>query len=413
MKSKKNERTSTTDPPPIKGLRSTSEEEDTDSSSSDSNEDNSSESDVDQIRDAVSSKIPPPEILQQNPPVCHFFQRGTCKKGSSCLHSHQASPGQQASQGPKRKRPRATSPNPFDAPNLLRALLRHEISQHVNFVAQIIRFLVRNEFLAHYERKAGDAAEQKRRRNLIQEVQESDEGSHISEKVSSTLPSEQIASPLAEGALPVLNKALFKPPSPMLKALDELALPPEPDEFVLMDPLRANDVKPLTHPQILQIACDEGVRSLLQEDNINNKVSRGLMRALSTLDALPTNAHRSSAIEMILGVSEQSPTHAHQLGPTYVRPDRSANGSGSRIIGENELFRLGLRVGPQEIHKIRQLAARISSVIGGPNFSHAPDAEDSMQPWWDEKTRHEMRQKQWAKDADWKDKMRKLGIDVD
>lgn len=450
------------------------------SPASDDSDEESSGSDVDEERDVISSKVAPKETPAISMGVCRFFQRGHCKNEDDCKFSHDVerntaslSQHQQGSaSAKKRRRPRAASPNPFETPHLLRALLRNEIAQHVNYIAQVVRFLVRNSYLAEYERRAGDAAKQANQRNLIQEMPKQErpfaeicedertavpEEKHTDGKKTSEIgPSavaETASAPIVDGALPVVDNGLYEPRSPTLKPFEELALPPEPDEFALMDPLRAQDAQPMTHAQFRQIAQDDGVRALLTdssalparggsrlgEANAEQTVAKGMARALQTLDALPSYAHRASAIEQILGVSEQSAHHAHQLGPTFVRPDRTASGSGagsftsssslagqaggpSRIIGENELFRLGLRVGPVEIQKLRQLASRISAVVGGPDFAEVDadgigtdsDADaGALQPWWDEARRREMRKRKWAREADWRDQMRKLGVDVD
>lgn len=379
----------------------------------------SSGSDMDETKDAVSSKVPPPSLQDRGSrPLCRFFQHGTCRNGDSCTHRHEiGTMAERQDGGKKRKRPRAPSPNPFEAPHLLRALLRNEIAQHVNCVAQVVRFLVRNHLLAGFEHKAGDAAEQARRRNLVVDVTMSADGVHAdANSRTGNMASASTAEPLVEGALPVVGQTLYEPRSPTLKALQDLSLPPEPDEFALMDPLRAHDAKPMSHEQYRKVAQDAGIRALLVDEGQREELSRGMVRALTTLDDLPTYAHRASALELILGVSEQSALHAHQLGSTYVRSERQASGPGSRVIGEAELFRLGLRVGPQEIRKLRQMASRISAVIGGPAFEDdeaGVAGQGEPQPWWDEKTRHEMRIRQWHRDGEWRDKMRKLGIEVD
>lgn len=396
------------------------------SSSSSSSDEDSSGSDMDPERDAVSSKVRPVTMQPTQAPSkpCRFFQQGRCSFGEKCRDRHDASQSSSASQPlppKKRKRPRLPSPNPFEAPHLLRALLRNEIAQHINYVAQVVRFLVRNEYLAGFEEREGEAEAQTRQRQLVVEEPCEDErpaegldtaceGQQVqSDEVGlSSTQREELGKPLVDGGLPTLGTSLIEPEKAPLKPLHSLALPPEPDPMAFMDPLRANDAKPLLHAQYRQIACDGGIRALLLDEQ--GKVAAAMTRALSTLDALPSYAHRSSAIELILGVSEQSQLHPHQIGPTFVRGDR--NPSGSRVIGESELFRCGLRVGPLELGKLRQLASRISSVLGGPSFE-VDDGVDEMQPWWDKQTREEVRLKKWAKEADWRDEMRRLGLDVD
>lgn len=410
----------------------------------DDDDSDSSGSDLDPEKDAISSKVPPPGHHQYNlddskpKPLCRFFQKGTCRNGESCSHRHEiGNLNATEKQSKKRKRPKAPSPNPFEAPHLLRALLRNEISQHINYVAQVIRFLVRNNYLDKFETRSGDAAEQKRRRGLIEVIKRDpkETGTNIDQPIT-------VDKPLNKGGLPITEGTLYHPPSPELRPVDDLSLPPQPDEFALMDPLRAHDAKPMNHEQFRQIALDIGIRTSLLENDQHNSVhsmdskllSKGMIRALSTLDALPTYNHRASALELILGVSEQSALHSHQVGPTYVRSDRrqntvngqsTSNGSGangggpSRVIGESELFRLGLRVGPLEIQRIRQLASRVSNVIGGPSFEVDDESgemgtdEDQFKPWWDEKTRHEMRIKKLHKEGEWRDQMRKLGLEIE
>lgn len=382
----------------------------TSSSSSDDND--SSGSDMDEEMDAISSKIPPAslQLSEDSRKVCHFFQQGRCSFGDKCRDRHEinTTPGNQqsapAAAVKKKKRPRPPSPNPFEAPHLLRALLKNEIAQHVNYVAQVVRFLVRNDYLEGFEEKEGEAAALAQRRSLIKE----ESTDQIKAENEETLA---LGKPLVDGALPILGNTIMEPAPRPLKPLQSLSLPPEPDPLAFMDPLRANDPKPLLLAQYRQIAADGGIRASILDEQ--GKLSASMIQALSTLDDLPSYAHRSSAIELILGVSEQSQLHPHQIGSTFVRSDR--NPSSSRVIGEAELFRCGLRVGPVEIGKIRQLAARVSDVVGGPSFEveQDQDGEDSMRPWWDKETRDEMRRKKWSREADWRDEMRKLGLEVD
>ncbi|UZJ54249.1 hypothetical protein CBS101457_003569 [Exobasidium rhododendri] len=386
------------------------------SSSSSSDDEEASGSDMDPEKDAVSSKIAPQAVFldETNLKPCRFYQQGRCSFGDKCRDRHDApTTAQTSTPAPKkRKRPRMQSPNPFEAPHLLRALLKNEIAQHVNYVAQVIRFLVRNEYLIDVEEKEGDAAAQARRKNLVvEEPGSSNEKEQAGEKGDDQKKVVTLRDPLIDGGLPLLGNTIMEPALKTLRPLQSLALPPEPDAMAFMDPLRANDAKPLLHAQYHQIAIDGGIRMVLLDDQ--GKPSASFVRALSTLDALPSNAHRSSAIEQILGVSEQSQLHPHQIGPTFVRSDR--NPSSSRVIGESELFRCGLRVGPLEIGKIRQLAARISHVVGGPSFEvdEGDEGEDSLRPWWDKETREMMRTKKYAKEADWRDQMKKLGLEVD
>lgn len=381
-------------------------------SSEDETESDSSGSDVDEEKDAISSKVPPPSLQKpedvslSTQKVCRFFQQGKCNYGDKCRDRHDANVVQRPQQERRRKRPRPPSPNPFEAPHLLRALLKNEIAQHVNYVAQVMRFLVRNEYLKGFEEKVGEAEARARQKSLIVDQSEM---SNTGEEEGNELLS--LGNAVVEGGLPTLGNTLIEPALPPLRAIDSLALPPEPDPLIFMDPLRSHDPKPLQKAQHKQIALDGGIRALLLDER--GSTSASLIRAISTLDALPSYSHRASAIELILGVSEQSQQNPHQIGPTYVRADR--NPSGSRVIGEAELFRCGLRVGPMEIIKIRQIAARISDVLGGPSFEveEGIDGEDSMRPWWDAETRQEMRKKRWSQEADWRDQMRRLGVEVE
>ena len=133
------------------------------------------------------------------------------------------------------------------------------------------------------------------------------------------------------------------------------------------------------------------------------------------MDELPSDAHRSAALELILGVSAQTPAHAHQIGNTFVQPTTStaggSNGS-SRFIGEVELFRLGLRCGPLEQEEIKKLAKRISEVTEGPEFDVEPRGWDRS---GDEGLtfREEERRRKWEREADRRDMLRKLGLEVD
>jgi hypothetical protein len=377
------------------------------SSSSSDDDDDSSGSDMDEEKDAISSKVPPASlpVEEEQRVLCRFFQQGRCSFGDKCRDRHEAATAAPTRVIPvkKRKRPRPPSPNPFEAPHLLRALLRNEIAQHVNYIAQVVRFLVRNDYLQGFEEEAGQAEAQARTRKLV-----------VEETVAEGSQSEalDLGSPLVDGGLPTLGNTIIEPAPVPLKSVKSIALPPEPDPLAFMDPLRANDPKPLMHSQYHRIALDGGIRSCILDDK--GKISASMERALTTLDSLPSYAHRSSAIELILGVSEQSQQHPHQVGSTFVRNDRSA--ADSRVIGEAELFRCGLRVGPQEIGKLRQLAARVSNVVGGPSFevdAGDQEEEDAMRPWWDKDTRDEIRRKKWSKEADWRDQMRKLGLEVD
>lgn len=342
-----------------------------------------------------------------------------------------------ASHVPPHRRPRPRNPprNPFEQRNLLHSLLKDEINQHVYAVAQVVRFLVRNDFLRDVEMQPGMAEEQKKRRGLVQEIDEDKTTAEGSNELPA-LP--QVEAPLTDGALSTVasatieesssapTRSLYRPPSPLLRPLTGLAWPPEPDPMIFLDPLRRSDPKPLTHPQFEVLATDAELRSLLRPItplHPQGEAKPGLERALKTLDALPSADHRHAALELILGVSAQTPSHPHQLGPTFVDP--SDQGLGRRFIGEVELFQLGLRVGSIEQGEIRQLAKRVSEIVEGPEFEVDPRG-------WEERDREtggvgadaggddrgfehrmEQRRRQWEKEADRRDLLRKLGIDVD
>ncbi|PWN86983.1 hypothetical protein FA10DRAFT_304412 [Acaromyces ingoldii] len=443
---------------------SSSEDEESSSESSssddDDDDDDSSGSDMDPVKDAVSSKVDP-SLAQPTP-------------REAPLRAQQQQ--QQQQQQRPRKRPREAPRNPFEPRHLLRALLSSEIDRHVDAVAQVIRFLVRNGFLRGVEQREGQAAEQARRRPVLvadgggeqvteakqdheqsekedqnnneqdkqdkeKEQEEKEQGEEEQEREKKERHEEEerehpLGRPLFDGALATATAAdsqrrgLFRPPSPRLRGLDTLAMPPEPDALVLMDPLRAADPKLLPHQDLYRLACDAPLRALLSTpDRALLEAARlrgddapcdaGLVRALTTLDALPSLQHRTSALELILGVSQQSRVHAHQLAPTHVRRDHQPSLSARRIIGEVELFRLGLRVGPREVDVIKRLAARISHVVGdGPRFEldeddGMPDDDGGSNDEAEQaKRRMEARLQAWSKEADWRDSMRKLGLDL-
>lgn len=363
-------------------------------------------------------------------PICRFWQQGRCNYGAQCKSQHAApAPSSHAptsslssaaqQQARPRPRPKAPPPNAFQAPHLLRALLANEIAQHVDAVAQTIRFIVRNDGLRGVELSAGEAEEQSRRRGLVQLVKE-DAGT---EGGGEREEEEQLGEPVVQGALPTLSSSstpgastLFRPASPTLRPLTSLSYPPEPDPLIFLDPLRAADPKPLRREQILQLATDAQLRSLLYPSSSqaahgeHASMPASLARALETHDALPSSAHRISALELILGVSEQSPLHAHQHGSTFVRPHPSG-GSRARPIGEVELFRLGLRVGPDEVQVLRSLAQRVSEITGGVEFSAETDAWKDVEEGKD--AREAMRRREWEKEADKRDLLRSLGVEVD
>ncbi|WFD08240.1 hypothetical protein MVES1_003612 [Malassezia vespertilionis] len=285
----------------------------------------SSDSDMDPERDAVSSKIPVPE-RRETVEATHSAQKRT------------------APQEPVRRvAPRAAPRNPFDPPDLLRALLGHEIEQHVHALAQVLQFLLDNDMLAHVEREIGQAEAQQARRTKIV--------------------------PLAPSAPPGRSEKethpFVRPSSPALRALDSLHYPPEPDPLIYMDPLRRLDPKPLRRFELEAIAKDATLREIVQPASPLHpygEKNEALFCALQTWDALPTDQHRQSALELILGVGKQSPVFAHEAyTPAAQRPLSAPHAR--RHIGETELFRLGLRVGANEVRLIQHLAECVSGAI--------------------------------------------------
>ncbi|CAO1634402.1 unnamed protein product [Jaminaea pallidilutea] len=435
--------------------READQDSDSDSSSSSSDSDSDSEESEAPSEEPIAKEPPVEEETTSQRPssnVCRFFLQGRCNFGPHCKQSHEVPrPQPSSSSGPskaspashiaahRRPRPRNPPVNPFEPRNLLHALLRNEINQHVSMVAQVMRFLVRNDFLKKVELHAGAAEEQARRRGLIRPIpagDDGDEGGKADPKLED-LPLEQ---PLVDGGLPTVSSssanaadqvdadakprtALIRPPSPLLRPLPSLAWPPEPDPMVFLDPLRRDDPKPLTHSQFLSVATDPALRSLLSPPSPlhpQGQMSSALQRAIQTLDDLPSDAHRRAALELILGVSAQTPLHPHQLGPTFVNQSGSEGGPNGRFIGEVELFKLGLRCGPLEQETLRKVAQRITEVIngdgdgadgGGPEFDSEPLGWD--QDHQGRTFREEKRRRHWEKEADRRDMLRKLGLDVD
>lgn len=309
------------------------------SSDSDSSSDASSDSDMDPVKDAVSSKPDPagPFTPHGAPPAQPPY--------ASKRPAEAESPAR-----PKRRAiPRRAAPNPFEVPDLLRQLLEREILQHVDALAQWLDFVLDNDFLSCVERHQGEAAAQRARRAKVTDL------------------SEQAACEAASDATP--KAALAPIASPPLRALDDLVWPDEPDPLIYLDPLRAADPKPLRLSELETLATDPTLRAILQPTSAlhpRGEDNRALRRALETWRALPTPRHREAALQLILGVGADSPVHAHEAyAPAYQRvrqAPRSTNMQQGRIIGETELFRLGLRVSPSEVREIQHMAERVAAV---------------------------------------------------
>ncbi|KAK0530822.1 hypothetical protein OC834_003179 [Tilletia horrida] len=274
----------------------------------------------------------------------------------------------QPSQPPRKVRPRPRGPpaNPFARPSssLLHALLRREIASHTNAVLQFFRFLVLNGFLIGVERKRGDAEEALRRARLIIE----EPGSSKAEEAR------QLGTDAAEVSKPGKTKTNIE-----LRPLSSLAFPPAPDPLTFLDPLRALDPFPLTHEQLIASCEDDAIRDALAKCSApqselagadGKQRESGLTTAIRTLDALPTEQHRTAALELILhvvpgGAGPGQPAINPHLGAVWQPPPSSSSSSGpqQKPISETELFRLGLRVGFAEQDDIRLIAERISAVL--------------------------------------------------
>lgn len=381
----KAQETKTTAPPSASASSSDAESYETGSSTSSASSD--SDSDMDPERDAVSSKLEPPGP-PESASVCKFWVRGECQFGDKCRQRHEGTPHRRTpvdQEVPARKRvaPRPSGTRAFAPPDLLRELLGQEISRHVDALGQWIQFVLDNDMLVHVERRAGDAAMQRDRRARVVVIDSDavstaaahqdapcEGGSAEAETRRSTALGPSLSE--SDTGAPALRRA----PSPNLRALDELHWPEEPDPLIYKDPLRASDPKPLRHADLLALATDTTIREILQSTSPlypHGQENSALRRAFETWEALPTPRHREAALQLILGVSSESPVHAHEalLPPSQRLPGapRKTGMRQHRVIGETELFRLGLRVAPTEVRQIQHLAQRVASLTDGLEYT--------------------------------------------
>lgn len=412
-----------------------------------------SDSDDDGAPEEVSSKVAAPTLQEEaaissphtsssnqhdRRPICTHFLQGRCNYGDRCRKRHETAPTashsssttsqqqQQAAKSTRRPHPRPPPSNPFDQPDLLRQLLRNEIEKHVDAVGQAIRFIVDNDMLLHVETEEGQAEEQRMKRDKIQILPseadtptQQEEGKMAAEHMEDQ-PS--LSEPLVKGGLAVISStsatsdgpgrsSLYRPPSPTLRALSELKYPPEPDPLIFLDPLRRDDPKPLLPSQLVRIAKDPVIRSVLTPStplHPNGHKPASLERAVISLDALPTDLYRNAAIEMILGIASSShpasSPHHHGGGLVVTSKD------GRRKVSETDLFRMGLRVGGDEVLAIKKLADRLSVLLD--SSLQLDEVGESDWALLTAEQRDEMRKLRYEREADRLDRLRKLGIDV-
>lgn len=342
--------------PVAQPLRDTLSESSSDDASDSESTSSDSNSDMDSVRDAISSKQELPEYPDERP-VCRFWLYGACSYGQQCRNAHTDTPS--ISYSKRRVHPRQAVSHPFQVPDLLRQLLEREILQHVDALAQFIHFLLDNDMLSNVEFAPGEAQQQRERQARVMVVRE--EPSHVD--TDDDTPSMAALPPTA--------------PSPTLRALDELVWPDEPDPLIYLDPLRATDPKPLRHSELLSLATDTQLRRILQPRSASHphgEVHDALRRSLESWAALPTPRHREAALQLMLGVSTQSPMHAHEAyTPLYQRSVPSLPTSSTmrqnRVIGESELFRLGLRAAPNEVRLLQHMAERVAALTSGLEYA--------------------------------------------
>ncbi|KAJ1586721.1 hypothetical protein NDA11_004636 [Ustilago hordei] len=419
-------------------------------------EEDGSDSD-DDAPEEVSSKVPALALEEEAPastsgaaqdnrqdrrPICTHFWQGRCNYGDRCKKRHDTACDSSASSlsghqqqhrqplnGPaRRSHPRPPPVNPFDQPDLLRQLLRNEIEKHVDAVGQAIRFIVDNDMLLHVETEEAQAEEQRKRRQKIQVLPSSNESTcntadatsgaeKLEEATSPALPEEPgLCEPLIKGAMAVVESSasdakrasLYRPPSPTLRPLSELQYPPEPDPLIFLDPLRRDDPKPLMPSQLIRIAKDSVLRSILTPStplHPNGHKPASLERAIVSLDALPSDLYRNAAIEMILGIASSNTSSSNPAGGLVVTCK-----DGRRKVSETDLFRMGLRVGGDEVLAIKKLADRLSVLLDSSlQLDEVGEADWAL---LSRERRDEMRKLHYEREADRLDRLRKLGIDV-
>ncbi len=83
---------------------------------------------------------------------------------------------------------------------------------------------------------------------------------------------------------------------------------------------------------------------------------------------------------------------------------------GRRKVSETDLFRMGLRVGGDEVLAIKKLADRLSVLLD--SSLQLDEVGESDWSLLTKEQRDEMRRLHYDREADRLDKLRKLGIDV-